>query len=688
MDLVKEVQEIKRYLSSLRNLINNTTGGTGGADEAAIRTLTGTATGTTNLGSFSGNTINDSTTIKIALQELETKVDGTVVVSTDADNAIIVGSDGGAFFNPIDQTVVDDIGARDALGDLTSGDIVYVIDATGDATVDLGAALYVYDGAAWQKIAEFESLDATTANITTGTLTSATSNRTVDLGINSLNINSTFDLLNNAEIDLGTTRVLNTVHSGNNTNRFYADTVTSGLSASDVVNNTNSGVEASSSGHLTMYSNIGEIQMGSLAAPLLTTNSSFLGGEFLDLVVGPSGQVRTVSKKISHITDSAFTTVVTPVVVGNPTVAEMQTYIDSKGDFQNSENVGKILFYTGTDSDSDPKTHVYYLDGEYQIVELVSPAATTANITEGTLNPATGNRTVELAGNTLDFTTTGGTSITGVGISNQGFGVSGISTNGTGFMSYDVAAATLLLQSDTSRIDITNATVLVTSDTQTSITTTSGTNTSSVITLPTSSEVSSTDGTELSKVTTTSTGAINIDSSTGLYLLGDTAGGNLPMTNSDVVGKLLARTDVSGIVNSIDYSRFEVLTGTVSPSATTTTAWYEGQLYLDTVSNLLYRADRESTDPDTSPNGSAWILIEPKTNHTQSVAAIDWTLGTPNTLSIPQTTHLLGTGYKNVRVFDASNNEVIIPINVDPATGDITISTTGAVFACSVFISK
>lgn len=56
---------------------------------------------------------------------------------------------------------VDDIAARDALGAVPDGTQAYVEDASADATVASGGALYVYDAGntQWRKIAEFESLD-------------------------------------------------------------------------------------------------------------------------------------------------------------------------------------------------------------------------------------------------------------------------------------------------------------------------------------------------------------------------------------------------------------------------------------------------------------------------------------------------------------------------------------------------
>jgi len=57
-------------------------------------------------------------------------------------------------------SVVADIAARDALTPAT-GNEAWVQDASADATVDAGAAKYVYDGTAWAKVAEAESQDIT-----------------------------------------------------------------------------------------------------------------------------------------------------------------------------------------------------------------------------------------------------------------------------------------------------------------------------------------------------------------------------------------------------------------------------------------------------------------------------------------------------------------------------------------------
>lgn len=55
--------------------------------------------------------------------------------------------------------MVEDITERDSMGDLFVGKTVYVKDATGDDTVKKGGAYYIWDGQAWLKTSESESLD-------------------------------------------------------------------------------------------------------------------------------------------------------------------------------------------------------------------------------------------------------------------------------------------------------------------------------------------------------------------------------------------------------------------------------------------------------------------------------------------------------------------------------------------------
>jgi len=85
----------------------------------------------------------DSRTVQVAIDSLETDVGNL----TNALAAVP------------DMKVVADIPARNSLTGLLVNQLVFVTDATGDATVISGWAIYKWDGAAFLKIAEGESLD-------------------------------------------------------------------------------------------------------------------------------------------------------------------------------------------------------------------------------------------------------------------------------------------------------------------------------------------------------------------------------------------------------------------------------------------------------------------------------------------------------------------------------------------------
>lgn len=55
--------------------------------------------------------------------------------------------------------IVETITERDAIAEPFIGLSAYAKDATGDSTVKTGGAYYIYDGTAWIKTAEAESLD-------------------------------------------------------------------------------------------------------------------------------------------------------------------------------------------------------------------------------------------------------------------------------------------------------------------------------------------------------------------------------------------------------------------------------------------------------------------------------------------------------------------------------------------------
>jgi len=123
-------------------------------DIAEHQTLLGVPDASTDLGNFTGTLLGDGTeTVKTALQALETAVES---VPTRI------------------QTVVPTIAARDAQTGLAAGDLTWVVDASADATVDAGGALYIHDGTNFFKVAEAEALDVVTdlavANVTATSL--------------------------------------------------------------------------------------------------------------------------------------------------------------------------------------------------------------------------------------------------------------------------------------------------------------------------------------------------------------------------------------------------------------------------------------------------------------------------------------------------------------------------------------
>ena len=82
----------------------------------------------------------------------------TTVSKADVDSAIS-NAIGALNMSNVVQFAAD-ITARNALT-LTKSTFVYVADATADATVAAGAAMYLYDSATttWHKVTEYESLD-------------------------------------------------------------------------------------------------------------------------------------------------------------------------------------------------------------------------------------------------------------------------------------------------------------------------------------------------------------------------------------------------------------------------------------------------------------------------------------------------------------------------------------------------
>lgn len=89
--------------------------------------------------------------------------------------------------------------------------------------------------------------------------------------------------------------------------------------------------------------------------------------------------------------------------------------------------------------------------------------------------------------------------------------------------------------------------------------------------------------------------------------------------NSLAITGLTADTDASVALMSVDLTTStlrrsnvestQVLTKAGVPVNGTDTAWYVGQLLMDTTNNTFYRATVKSTDPDASAAGSIWFQI-------------------------------------------------------------------------------
>lgn len=90
---------------------------------------------------------------------------------------------------------VANIAARNALTGLSVGDRVFVADATGDATVSSGWAIYIWRGSAFTKVGEAESMDIVaggadlsyTASATQGVVVSSSGNDAIIPAANGTN---------------------------------------------------------------------------------------------------------------------------------------------------------------------------------------------------------------------------------------------------------------------------------------------------------------------------------------------------------------------------------------------------------------------------------------------------------------------------------------------------------------------
>ena len=158
---IADSQTIKQALQALETAVENAGSATSlsaaTADISDLQTLTGIADGNSDLGTFSGSTIADSTDIKTALQALETAVEGntggatTVNVVSSATNAnhylTFVDSDN---TSGVQETVYTDAGVyyNPHLNQFTANGVnTGVLSLSGVDVTSTAAELNLLDGA-------------------------------------------------------------------------------------------------------------------------------------------------------------------------------------------------------------------------------------------------------------------------------------------------------------------------------------------------------------------------------------------------------------------------------------------------------------------------------------------------------------------------------------------------------------
>lgn len=113
------------------------------------------------------------------------------------------------FIGAIRDESVATIAARDGLTGLSEGDRVFVADATADATVDAGWAVYRYNGSGYDKIQEQESLDM---SITSGGDLGYTASATQGVITNTGGTNATIPAVTGTNAGLATPDMLAKTH--------------------------------------------------------------------------------------------------------------------------------------------------------------------------------------------------------------------------------------------------------------------------------------------------------------------------------------------------------------------------------------------------------------------------------------------------------------------------------------------
>lgn len=216
------------------------------------------------------------------------------------------------------------------------------VDTTGASNGDV----LVYD----QSAGEWKPDTINSSNITEGTLNPATSNRTVDLGGNSLTVTSNDGsyfgnyILNSEDFEITTSQV----GAGGDVVSIFSD--------------------ISSSSLLSLYSRGGNYRVGTTytGKPPMFNNATIAP---YSLAIDNDGYIKYMSTEAVFISDSALN----PSIGGHPTVTEVRTHIVTSNSGLQGNYKNRYIYYTGTDTATDTPRYTYFFTGSKQLLLVQEP---------------------------------------------------------------------------------------------------------------------------------------------------------------------------------------------------------------------------------------------------------------------------------------------------------------------------
>jgi len=238
------------------------------------------------------------------------------------------------------------------------------VDVTGASNGDVLA----YD----QASGEWRPETVSGANITEGTLNTATTNRVVNLGGNNLTVTNgshTF-VSTNFRVNSAQSFLVgpdNQIYTDNGSGYFSRVMTTANYV--QLANNSSAGFSAitvDNANTITIKSDAGLYKLGNNATSTpksyntLTTTPSNL------CINGVTGEVFKNDTALQFLSS----TQINATDVNNPTETEVLAFLQSLTTSIRSANLNRFFYYTGTTSDADTATHYYYLTGDEKLVVL------------------------------------------------------------------------------------------------------------------------------------------------------------------------------------------------------------------------------------------------------------------------------------------------------------------------------